>query len=240
MKNKFLVGILSVCVLSLAIGCSSGTEVKVQTEEGSETAALSEQNREDDVEKPDYYGELIAAVKECISKGEIMVPENYDFSDVMLTSGYYSGGTRGYLIEDIDGNGVDELIFGENGSEPDGTQGGIIYDIYTMSDGELVHVLNGWVRNRYYLCENGMIANEGSSGAGNSNYSYFTFDGSKIHLVESVIYDGMKDAENPWFYSTESEDDAENAEPVSEERADEIRGKYKYEYPVFVPFGEER
>ena len=57
--------------------------------------------------------------------------------------------------------------------------------------------------------------------------------------MEAVIYDGMKDADHPWFYSTESEYDAKNAEPISEERAMEIRGKYVYEHPVFIPFAEE-
>lgn len=39
----------------------------------------------------------------------------------------------------------------------------IIYNIYSMSDGAPVQVLYGWERNRYYLCENVLIANEGSS-----------------------------------------------------------------------------
>ena len=184
-----------------------------------------------------FYEDLIAAARECIVKKELAVPENYDFSTAIITTGAY--GTRGYLIKDIDGNGIEELIFGENANEPEDIWNGIIFDIYTISDGELVHVLTGWERKRCYFCENGMIAEEGSSGAGNSNYSYFTFEESKLHLVESVIYDGVKDADHPWFYSTESEYNAENAEPISEERALEIREKYVYEHPVFIPFAEE-
>lgn len=163
-------------------------------------------------------------------------PWNYGFSIAIVTTGEF--GTPGYLIKDINGDGIDELILGQNvtGSELYSTWDSIIYNIYSMSDGAPVQVLNGWERNRYYLCENGIIANEGISGAGNSNYSYFTFKESKLYLVESVIYDGMRDADNPWFYSTKSVYDAEDAEPINEERATEIRKKYTYERLAFIPF----
>lgn len=90
--------------------------------------------------------------------------------------------------------------------------------------------------NRYYLCENGMLANEGASGASDFRYSYYTFDGVKLHLKESVIYDGGREEEQPWFYlsgemdSDESGGSAEDAEPISEMRAEEINT-----YPAFIP-----
>lgn len=139
----------------------------------------------------------------------------------MMTPSSYE--TLVYLIKNIDGNGTDELIFGGNETSPDSAQAGIIYDVYTISDGKLVYVLNGWERDRYYLCDNGMIANEDSGGAAHSSYSYFTFEESELHLVESVIYDGDRDRDNPWFYSTESEYDTKNADPISEKKADEIK-----------------
>lgn len=195
----------------------------------------TEDNNADEeiIEKPaidnDFYEELIAAAERCIREEDYEAPEAYGFS-VIIYIGRNSE-TLGYRIEDIDGNGIEELIFGENWGEHT-----VIYDIYTIFEGELVHVLEGWDRNRYYLCENGMIANEGSGGAARSNYSYFTFDGVELHLAEAVIYDGDKDRENPWFYSVESEYDAEYAEPISEERAAEIRNQYVYCRRTFIPF----
>lgn len=234
MKKKWLAGMLCIGVLMTAAGCSSETEAEVQapskeTKETVETTeALSQEH--------DYYGELIEAARKCNVEKDEEILENYDFSSVIIRTNEYE--VLGYLIQDIDGDGVEELIFGGNSTEPDSAWDGIIYDIYTISDGELIHVLDGWERNRYFLCENGMIANEGSSGAADSNYTYFTFENSELHLVESVIYDGMKDAENPWFYSTESEYDAENADPISEEQAKEIMGNYVYQHPAFIPFVE--
>ena len=189
----------------------------------------------------DYYGDLIAAARGCVIKNNGEVPEGYDFSSVIYMKKDWDYGILGYMIEDLDGDGTKELIFGANVSDEESTDDswdGIVYDVYTVSDGKLIHVLDGWERNRYYLCSNGMIANEGSGGAANSNFSYYTFDGLKLNLVESVIYDAAKDTDHPWFYSKESEYDAENADPISEGQAEEIREKYTYLRPGFIPFTE--
>lgn len=204
-------------------------------EASKKKAELAENVEETEVY--DAYTKMIDNVRTYLAdKAPEGLINDHSFSIALLTCKDY--GIPGYLIEDIDGNGTDELIFGVTGINPElsSTWDGVIYDIYTMSDGELVHVLNGWERNRYYFCENGMIANEGSSGAADSNYAYFTFEASNLHLVEAVIYDGMRDADHPWFYSTESEYDSENASPISEEQAEEIMEKYVYECPKFVPF----
>lgn len=184
---------------------------------------------EEPVVENEFYQKLISAVRKCIAGEEVEMPEEYDFS---VAIHMFPGDTLGYFIEDIDGDGTEELVIGDTWGE-DHT---FIYNIYTMSGGELVRVADGWDRNRYYLCENGMIANEGSSGAANSSYAYFTFDGTELHLIESIIYDGFKNPENPWFYSTESVYDAEYAEPVSEEQAREIMSRYVYKKLSFIPF----
>lgn len=241
MKHRILVGIAGIC-MSLVMGCGAGVGGNT-----SSVAPSSEGTRAEEMTAGDKgvkegaatfaeYEELIEDVSERIKSKDTDAPADDRFSSALIVSGYYADRVRGYLIQDIDGDGVEELIFGENGTDAEGVRGTIVYDIYTISGGELVHVLDGWVRNRYYLCENGMIANEGSNGADNSSYAYFTLENNALHLVESVICDGMRDAENPWFYSTKSEYDAENAEPVSEEKANEIMGKYVYLYPELIPF----
>ena len=198
------------------------------SDEEAETGP-AEMPSEEPVVENESYQKLISAVRKCIAGEEVEMPEEYDFS---VAIHMFPGDTLGYFIEDIDGDGTEELVIGDTWGE-DHT---LIYNIYTMSGAKLVRVADGWERNRYYLCENGMIANEGSGGAANSSYAYFTFDGTELHLVESIIYDGFKDPENPWFYSTESEYDAEYAEPVSEEQAREIMSRYVYKKLTFIPF----
>lgn len=115
------------------------------------------------------------------------------------------------------------------------------YDLYTITDGELVHVFSGGERDTYNLCENGLIANEGADGYAMSVFAYYSFEGTELHLVEAVIYNGWDDSENPWFYSTQSDNmyDTENMDSISEEQAWATMEKYVFEHPTYIPFVEE-
>ena len=218
-------------------------ESETPSDDNREPADVTDSERGVQTEIPDQYAELIAAATECIEGKVEEEPEDYyDFSYIIYWYGAYYGASMrlGYLIEDIDGNGTEELIFGQN-DEPDSAWNGVIYDLYTISDGELVHVFSGGERSTYNLCENGLIANEGADGYAMSVFAYYSFEGTELHLVEAVIYNGWDDSENPWFYSTQSDSyyDTENLESVSEEQARSIIEKYIYEHPKFTPFVEE-
>lgn len=219
---------------------SMGTadEMESPREEGLE----EESPREDRTLIPEQYLELITTATECIEGKAEEGSEDYDFSYMIYWYGAYYGASMrlGYLIRDIDGNGTDELIFGQN-DEPDSAWNGVIYDLYTLSDGELIHVFSGGERSTYHLCENGLIANEGADGAALSTYAYYSFEGTELHLVEAVLYSGWDYPDNPWFYSTQTDScyDVENAEPVNEEQARAVIDKYVYVPQTFIPFVEE-
>ena len=188
-------------------------------------------------EETDYsgYDELIAEASDVLENFDGNYPKEEPFSSVIYQHQDYE--TLGYLIEDLDGDGVNELIFGANTDGWDnGSWDGVIYDIYTIANGEVVHVLDGWERNRYYLCENGCIANESSSSAFESRYSYYTYSGTELTMVESVLYYSSQDEEHPWFYSTEAEPDIKNATPISQEKSAEIMNKYVHKHPQYTPF----
>lgn len=240
MKNLFIAAALYFFMFYPTIRCYAKPTAVMSPQKLYQTSYIPENKEEKSVEINNQYNELIEAARDCIIKNDGEAPANYDFSSVIYRSKYDHYETLGYWVADIDGNGINELIFGGYGANPDSSGNSIIYDVYTISDGELIHVLDGWERNRFYLCENGMIANEGSGGASNSSYSYFVFDGSKLQLAESVIYDGAKDPENPWFYSTVSQYDAENVAPISEEAATELMEKYVYTNPPFTPFAADK
>lgn len=181
------------------------------------------------------YDSLIAAATHVLRFPQA---EEYDYERTLFTSAYFysemTWQTPGYLLLDLDGNGTPELLFGEN---HDDDWNGIIYNIYTISDGALVHVADGWERNRYYLCENGCIANEGSGGASESVYCYYTFDGSALKPVEAVVYDASANPEHPWFYTAkEPFSGTASLTPVSEADARAVMDKYTYLLPQFTPF----
>ncbi len=150
------------------------------------------------------------------------------FSYVLAAHNDYE--TPGWLVQDLDGNGVEELIFGANTD-------GVIYNIYTLSDGAAVQILNGWNRSRYYLCEDGSIANQWSSGAFYWGHAYYTYAGTELTLKEAVLYlENTETAETPWFYSTQNAEFTEDAEPISEKKAKAIQAHYSNEYPQYTLF----
>lgn len=139
--------------------------------------------------------------------------------------------TLGYAFVDIDKNGVDELIFGELSTY----KGNTIYNVYTFEDSSIIQVVNGWERNRYYLCENNIIANEGSGGAALSIYSYYTYSEDGLIEFENVIYDGWEDEESPWFYSVHGQE-SKDAISITKEEALSIINGYVYLEIQFEPF----
>lgn len=148
---------------------------------------------------------------------------------------YYTDASQiGYKYQDIDHNGTTELIIGAIG---DGFSGYFL-DLYTLQDEQPKLVISSGERDRYYLCTNGAISNEGSSGADTSFYCYYTIgsDGT-LTLSEALIFDSSYDPMQPWFYSTEGID-VDTASPISEDVASQILNKYVQQAIDFVPLAD--
>lgn len=143
----------------------------------------------------------------------------------------------GYTFIDIDGNGVQELLIGA--VDTDDFYDGMIYDLYTLSNGNTVHILSSGERDRYYLCTDGSIMNEGSSGAATSLVGFYSLKGSALSLHEIVIFDSTDTPSSPWYYSaTETEDpfSQEDRIPISESKATEVINSYQCETLSFSSF----
>ena len=100
----------------------------------------------------------------------------------------------GYAMQDLDGNGIDELII---------TDGLNIYDLYTIIQDEEVgplHLISAMERIQYYLTTDGWIYNLGSGGAAVSYYTLYSLDGRELKLLEGYMMDADTDPNNPWFY----------------------------------------
>lgn len=114
----------------------------------------------------------------------------------------YATAELGYGFFDLDDNGVEELLIGII----DGGEGyrGMIYDLYTIKEGEITQMLSSLERIRYYICNDNIIAYEGSGGAGSSNYSFYKLekDDGNLTLTDAVIYEDGYGVENPWYYFT--------------------------------------
>lgn len=130
----------------------------------------------------------------------------------------------GYCLMDINEDGTDELLIGFPGEN---AYKGMFYDLYTMVDGQRVLVVSSRERDRYYVCQDYTIANEGSGGALTSAFSYYNLISGQLELKEEILFNAYDHPENPWFYiTTDTFDDYST--PISEEDGRAVISNYTY------------
>ena len=156
-----------------------------------------------------------------------------DFSSDLLTANdYYQ--TPGWLLRDLDGDGIPELLLGANWDEGHA----VIFDIYRSGGTRAVRVVNGWNRNRWYLCTDGSLANEGSSSAFESSYSYYRYTSGELQHLETLLYLDDGSGGSPWRYSVTTDQYVNSGDfhSVTEAEATAVMDKYTHETLAFTPF----
>ena len=150
-----------------------------------------------------------------------------DFShDLLSVNDYYQ--TPGWLLRDLDGDGIPELLLGADW----GDGHSVIFNIYRLDGAKAVRVVDGWNRSRWYLCTDGSLAHEGSDGASEGTYSYYRYENGALRHLETLIsLDG-------WLYSdtTDHYVGGKGFRPVSEDEANAVREKHTHETLSFTPF----
>lgn len=184
----FLISIISILGLT---GCIF--DKKEDTKTNTTTV-----NEKKEVDYSPYY-ELINTVTTGLLNG--FTDEQIRTMDVSVVffQKYYKD-NLGYIIKDIDDNGVNELIFGNIADSNDDKEIGCnnIVDIFTIKDGKLEHVIDGWERCYFRIRNDGVIACRGSGGASTYGYSYYEYKDSSLTRIEEVGKDYDK-----WYYSNE-------------------------------------
>mgnify|MGYP000207105264 FL=1 len=153
----------------------------------------------------------------------------------ILLSGNYSDykslSSVGYALLDIDGNGIPELLIGDNDSQSDG----VIIDLYTYVDDKVVYLDTTYERFGINLSKNGKIYRYGSGGAYNNFEEECKIDEKNKVLVpiESIVFDGYYNPNSPWYYATgnyytDSYDyDLDKMKNISEEEAMNKRKEFE-------------
>lgn len=171
------------------------------------------------------YDALLAEISDLRRSGASDVQTDFSH-DLLSVNDYYQ--SPGWLLRDLDGDGTPELLLGADW----GDGYGVIFNIYRLDGAKAVRVVNGWNRSRWYLCTDGSLANEGSSSAFESSYSYYRYENGALRHLETLIsLDG-------WLYSdtTDHYVGGKGFRPVSEDEASAVREKYTYEALSFTPF----
>ena len=171
------------------------------------------------------YDALLAEISDLRRSGASEAQTDFSH-DLLSANDYYQ--TPGWLLRDLDGDGIPELLLGADW----GDGHSVIFNIYRLDGAKAVRVVDGWSRSRWYLCTDGSLAHEGSDGASEGTYSYYRYENGALRHLETLIsLDG-------WFYSdtTDHYVGGKGFRPVSEDEANAVRGKYTHETLSFTPF----
>ena len=90
----------------------------------------------------------------------------------------------GFTVEDLNGDGIDELVIGSLESDEYVNYANQIYALYTCVDNKPVLVFEGWARNRHYFISPDTYYYEGSSGA-----MYSIFGSAKLAPGDTELSD---------------------------------------------------
>ena len=171
------------------------------------------------------YDALLAEISDLRRSGASEAQTDFSH-DLLSVNDYYQ--TPGWLLRDLDGDGIPELLLGADWG--DGHT--VIFNIYRLDGAKAVRVVDGWSRSRWYLCTDGSLAHEGRDGASEGTYSYYRYENGALRHLETVIsLDG-------WLYSdtTDHYVGGKGFRPVSEDEANAVREKYTHETLSFTPF----
>lgn len=270
MKKNLVLLLIAVAVMSS--GCQSAekeavvivpTKAETSTETGSdasteaiaesqataetrETAGSQESVGNETVTEPaedNVYKEQMDLVYQALSE-KWSIDQYFDSQMSSLIANHYDGNPLdnvGFTLEDLDGDGKAELLISAVSED---ASGGMLYDVYTAPDGEVVQVLSGHERNRYYLqwLEEGayMIANEASNSAFNSAWYYYSVIDGKLELMQGIVFNAAEDEENPWFITYDEDWDASNDTHDTDGMAPSIIEAYTNQYTTleYTPFSE--
>jgi len=177
------------------------------------------------------YDALLAEISGLRRSGASDVQTDFSH-DLLSVNDYYQ--TPGWLLRDLDGDGIPELLLGANWDEGHT----VIFNIYRYGGTRAVRVVNGWNRNRWYLCTDGSLANEGSSSAFESSFSYYSYTSGELQHLETLLYLDDGSGGSPWRYSVTTDQYVNSGDfhSVTEAEATAVMDKYTHETLAFTPF----
>ena len=264
MKQYRITWIVIALIAALLAGCGAAEPTNPQTEPPVSTGVPTETPTEAPTEIPteaateaptepsaegtvsDYvdaaYAEQIGRYYTALS--EQWEEGRYFDSEMSALPYYYYEGEPldnvGFGYQDLDNDGRMELIIG---AILNAEQDPVVFEIWTLVEGEPVMVAQSGSRNRYFLQffeeENAWyVANEGSNSAANFGTYYLMLLDGKLEVTQGIVFDAMADEANPWFMAYDLDWDASNDEPIDEEMANAILDSNRTHYTVaaYIPY----
>ena len=212
--RKLLYVLLVACLVTLS-ACSSGENETVNTEEVSgssttastadvavtdpvETTVPQETNVSTELSAEEVYNSFLFEL--CEELRDIIVDDthldSFSYREGMLGVSEIAshGGVdmlkkMGYSIQDLDRDGISELIISQvDDFAQEVCTGSRILCTFTFVDGEMVLLFEGNSRNRYYLLDDNSIYNEGSNGAASHGFGIYQISDNQRSISCNDFY----------------------------------------------------
>ncbi len=182
----------------------------------------------------ELYNPILDNLKNLITLGDVIVSgekysskqEAYQDNNFSYMYAYQDDKNLdifNYAIIDINNDGQKELLLYVN----DENYSDEIFDLYTIVNNEVVHVLSSQPRDLYYLCDNNVIKEEGSNSAFESLFNYYELQSDgKLKLIEGVSSSSLPDSGSYSMSYTYTNGSGETKN-ISEEESEELNSKCK-------------
>ena len=152
-----------------------------------------------------------------------------------LTAFYYEGNALdnvGYTLMDLNEDGSQELVIG---AILNAEQDPLVFEIWTMKDGEAVMLAQSGSRNRYYLqySEEDVlwsVAYEAENGAANHAVYYLQLLDGEFVVNQGIVFDALANESEPWFMAYDLDWDVSNDMPIDEDTANAIMEAGRNDY----------
>ena len=232
----------------------SDAEIKEDDNEATESVKEEPEEKaeapmEEEVDYDAIYSPVLSEAVEVIQKG-YDYEKDYDYlSDGIIERVMYPGDddlmqALGYVITDINDDGIKELMIGENADyEYDEiTKLSFIYSGFTYKDDKIVCFLEGWGRNRQHYMGNGHFYNTGSNSAWSTIFGEWHLEPGGDSVTWDDFYFSEEDMATgglAYFHNTTGVYDVNQAERMDIKDDDfyKIMDGYKCELISWTPIG---
>ncbi len=212
-----------------------------------EDAAAAEETAQPETDYDTIYAPILSEITDTIQKGYDYDKEYQYVSNGLIERIMYPGDDDlmkviGYVITDINDDGIKELLIGENAdyeSDEIGEQS-YIYSGFTCADEKPVCFLEGWARNGQHYMGNGHFFNVGSNSAWSTIFGEWHLEKGGTTISWDDFYFSEEDGENggiAFYHNKTGEYDINKADrmDVSEEDFYKIADAYKCELISWTP-----
>ena len=198
MRKKLAVLALAMCLVISFAGCQ---------QQSGDTDDGNEPHTEKTVDYDTVYNEIIEEFYHTIKYADLQGEVKEGLNGV-VEAGSYMGEDAldeiGYLLKDINNDGIKELLVGQSYSDEYAYVKNDLYAVYTLVGDSPVFVLEGRSRNCYSLMEEGKIYNGGSNGASYRVFGTYTLgkEGKLVCEDFNFSYDKSSYDDIGFFHNT--------------------------------------